>query len=175
VALRLIATRHPDFFDGKTWVRGSWRQPWLIPVLGGYTASLALFNLIEPLNQALFPQLAYDAEGFVSKLANPSDKSAVSLLIAAIAPCIGAPIYEEIQSRAFILQAMTAAAPLRLALPLSGLLFGAQHFQLGLVLPLALTGYFWGVMYVSTGNILVPMLIHALWNGRVFLGSFLGL
>eukprot|EP00965_Chrysotila_dentata_P041558 1377890-Pleurochrysis_carterae.AAC.1 len=27
-------------------------------------------------HQALFPQLAYDAEGFVSKLANPSDKSA---------------------------------------------------------------------------------------------------
>jgi len=40
----------------------------------------------------------------VAKLANPADKSAVALLIAAITPCVGAPLYEELQSRAFLLQ-----------------------------------------------------------------------
>ena len=65
----------------------------------------------------------------MAKLANPADKSAVALLIAAITPCVGAPLYEELQSRAFLLQAMTAVLPLRGALLASGVLFGAQHMQ----------------------------------------------
>ena len=47
--------------------------------------------------------------------------------------------------------------------------------RLGLLLPLSGTGFFWGVMYVHSGNLLVPTLIHALWNARIFLGSYLGL
>ena len=42
--------------------------------------------------------------GIVSKLANPADKRASSLLLASITPCVGAPLFEELQSRAFILQ-----------------------------------------------------------------------
>ena len=88
---------------------------------------------------------------------------------------MGAPIFEELQSRAFILQAFTAVMPISLALIGQGLLFGAQHFQIGLLLPLSVTGYFWGVLYVHSRNLLVPILIHALWNARIFLGSYLGL
>ena len=51
----------------------------------------------------------------------------------------------------------------------------AQHAQVGLLLPLSVTGFVWGVLYVGSGNLLVPILIHALWNTRVFLGSYLGL
>ena len=144
-------------------------------MLGGYAASLALFNLVEPINQALLPHLAYEAEGMVAKLANPADRSGASLLLASVAPCVGAPLFEELQSRAFILQALTAFLPVGGALAVQGLLFGAQHFQIGLVLPLSVTGYFWGVLYVNSRNLLVPVLIHALWNGRIFLGSYLGL
>lgn len=171
---KLVTMRHKGFFT-REWTRVRWRAPWVGPVLGGYTASLALFNLIEPLNQMLLPGLAYQPEGIVAKLANPADRSAPSLLLAAVAPCIGAPIFEELQSRAFILQALTAALPLSRALLVQGFLFGAQHLQIGLVLPLALTGYVWGVLYVNSANLLVPILVHALWNGRIFLGSYLGL
>ena len=65
--------------------------------------------------------------------------------------------------------------PISAALAISGVLFGAQHLQIGLLLPLSVTGYFWGVLYVNSRNLLVPILIHALWNGRIFLGSYLGL
>ena len=171
---KLVSVRHPTFFS-REWVRFRTRGPWLLPVLGGYTASLALFNLVEPINQLLLPHLAYGPEGVVAKLANPSDRSAATLLLSSIAPCIGAPLFEELQSRAFILQALTAAVPLSLALLISGILFGAQHLQIGLLLPLSVTGYIWGVLYVNSNNLLVPMLIHALWNARIFLGSYLGL
>lgn len=171
---KLVHKRHPDFFT-KRWVRWSLRGPWLLPVLGGYSASIALFNLVEPINQWLLPHLAYTQEGMVSKLANPLDKLPSSLLLAAITPCVGAPMFEELQSRVFVLQALASVMPLRGALALSGLLFGAQHFQIGLLLPLSVTGFFWGVLYVNSANLLVPILVHALWNARIFLGSYLGL
>ena len=159
----LARKRHPGVFTTQ-WVRLRWRAPWLAPVLGGYAASLALFNLVEPLNQALLPGLAYASEGIVAQLANPSDASPLSLLLAAVAPCVGAPIFEEYQSRAFIMQALTAALPLSRALLISGVLFGAQHLQIGLVLPLAVTGCTWAALYIHSGNLLVPILVHALWN-----------
>lgn len=173
---KLLAARHPDFFT-RRWVRWSARGPWLAPVLGGYAASLALFNLVEPLNQMLLPpaSLLPAGEGLVSRLASPADKSLGSLLLAAAVPVLGAPLFEELQGRAFMLQALSAVARPRAALALSGLLFGAMHLQLPLVLPLAAMGWFWAVLYVQTGNLLVPVAIHALWNGRIFLGSFLGL
>jgi membrane protease YdiL (CAAX protease family) len=171
---QLVRMRHPTFFS-RAWVRLRVRGPWLAPVLGGYAASLALFNLVEPLNQLLLPHLAYASEGVVAKLANPADRSAASLALAALAPCVGAPLFEELQSRAFILQALTAALPVSLALLVQGVLFGAQHMQVGLLLPLSVTGYVWGALYVNSGNLLVPVLIHALWNARIFLGSYLGL
>lgn len=174
VLLAKVMEKRHGFFS-KKWVRWSFKGPWLAPVLGGYMASLTLFNLAEPINQALFPHLSYLAEGMVAKLANPPDKSIGSLLIGSITPCVGAPLFEELQSRAFILQALSAIAPMRLALVISGLLFGAQHMQVGLVLPLSVTGWFWAVMYVNSGNLLVPILIHALWNARIFAGSFLAL
>ena len=30
-------------------------------------------------------------------------------------------------------------------------------------------------LYVNSKNLLVPILVHALWNMRIFLGSYLGL
>jgi membrane protease YdiL (CAAX protease family) len=65
--------------------------------------------------------------------------------------------------------------PIGGALLVSGILFGAQHLQIGLLLPLSVTGFFWGVLYVNSRNLLVPVFIHALWNGRIFIGSYLGL
>ena len=63
--LRMVASRHgPRFFGkGSAWVRMRLRGPWLWSVLGGYAASLAMFNLVEPINQALLPHLAFAAEG----------------------------------------------------------------------------------------------------------------
>ncbi len=173
--LATLGARHAPFFRGERWVRGGFDRPWLLPTLGGYAISIALFNLVEPLNQALLPQLQYAREGMVAKLANPADGSLWTLLLGAITPCVSAPIFEELQSRAFTMQALTLALPLRYALAGSGLLFGAQHMQLGLVLPLWVTGWVWGAAYVWTGNLVVPILIHALWNARIFVGSALGL
>ena len=50
--------------------------------------------------------------------------------------------------------------------------------QVGLLLPLSVTGFVWAFSDVGSGNLLVPRThshLHALsrvWNTRVFLGSY---
>lgn len=41
--------------------------------------------------------------------------------------------------------------------------------------PLTVLGLVWSLLYLYSGNLMVNVLIHAMWNSRVFLGSFLGL
>lgn len=43
------------------------------------------------------------------------------------------------------------------------------------MLPLSVLGLVWSLLYLYSGNLLVTVLIHAMWNSRVFLGSLLGL
>ena len=57
----------------------------------------------------------------------------------------------------------------------SSLLFAAHHLSLTAALPLAALGATWSYLYLASGNLLVPVAIHALWNARVFAGTVLGL
>ena len=76
----------------------------------------------------------------------------------------------------FLLKALVPFAGPAAALPLSAVLFAAHHLTLTAALPLAVLGGLWGHIYVAARqNLLVPALIHALWNARVFLGALLGL
>lgn len=43
------------------------------------------------------------------------------------------------------------------------------------MLPLSVLGLVWSLLYLYSRNLLVTVLIHAMWNSRVFLGSLLGL
>ena len=92
----------------------------------------------------------------------------------ALAPCVSAPIFEELLYRGFLLPALCAlGAPLSVALPLHAALFGLHHAALATLLPLSALGLLWGWLYVRSGNLVVPILVHALWNSRIFLQSLL--
>ena len=39
------------------------------------------------------------------------------------------------------------------------------------MLPLFALGLTWSTLYVLSGNLFVTILVHTLWNARVFLGS----
>jgi uncharacterized protein len=56
----------------------------------------------------------------------------------------------------------------------SAVLFAAHHMSLSGMIPLTMLGFLWAVLYLMSGNLLVSIAIHAMWNSRVFLGSLLG-
>lgn len=114
-------------------------------------------------------------ESLVHALTDPSSNSAAALLLAAAAPCISAPPWEELLYRGFCLPLLNRYVSLPAAIYLSSFLFSLHHMSIEAFLPLWALGAAWAGVYVQSGSLFVPIAIHAMWNSRVFLSSFLRL
>lgn len=80
-----------------------------------------------------------------------------------------APIFEETLFRGFLLPVLARRGSMTGALVASALLFGAIHLQpLGLP-TLSALGLVLGLAMRRTGNLWTAILVHACWNGSVFL------
>ena len=176
--LRIILRPQP-FFGGKgKWYTNQIRnKTWVWWTMGGYFISSWLFNIADFLNQMVLPKEVFDtaAEGVVSQLINPENNDFLASLVGYIAPCMSAPWWEEVLYRGFILPALTLQLKFWPAVFVSGLIFSLHHVSATGAIPLAFLGWIWAVIYAKSGNLLVTILIHAMWNSRVFLGSWLGL
>lgn len=176
--LRIILRPQP-FFGGKgKWYTNQIRnKTWVWWTMGGYFISSWLFNIADFLNQIVLPKEVFDtaAEGVVSQLINPENNDFLASLVGYIAPCMSAPWWEEVLYRGFILPALTLQLKFWPAVFVSGLIFSLHHVSATGAIPLAFLGWIWAIIYAKSGNLLVTILIHAMWNSRVFLGSWLGL
>lgn len=80
-----------------------------------------------------------------------------------------APFFEETLFRGFLLPVLARRWPMAWALLGSALLFGAIHLQpLGLP-TLSALGLVLGLAMRRTGSLWTPILVHACWNGSVFI------
>lgn len=80
-----------------------------------------------------------------------------------------APFFEELLFRGFLLPVLAREKGMAWALVLSALLFGAIHLQpIGLP-TLSTLGFVMGLAMRQTGSLRSPVLIHACWNGGLFL------
>ena len=163
------------------WLTMGWRcSNWAWWVVGGYYASSFVFAITDLANQFILPDTAFEAaESVVTLMINPENNDRLAMAVASIAPCVTAPWWEEVLYRGFMLPALTLFMPPRLqgwlAIPISGLLFGLHHQALNSLLPLTALGAVWALLYRLSSNLTVTIMIHAMWNSRVFLGSALGL
>lgn len=81
-----------------------------------------------------------------------------------LAVSIAAGVAEEIAYRGFLIPYLSSMAPMWVSIVASSILFGAAHLYQGWVGVLATTvlGAVFAVVYMSTGTLLLPMLLHAL-------------
>ena len=159
------------------WYTNKWDTYWLWWVVGGYFVSAWLFNIADFANQIILPPylFAEQAEGVVSQLINPENNDFLASLVGYIAPCLSAPWWEEVLYRGYLLPALGLFMGFWPSVFVSGILFSVHHLSLMGAIPLMVLGWLWAALYAKSGNILVTMLIHGMWNSRVFLGSWLGL
>ena len=193
LAMRTLSYHLRPFWprDGGRWLRASWQSLWLYWAVGGYAASLAAYCVADEI--ALWAQaFAATSDGgaqlgavarllparasghvehtsLVTRLTCREEGGAYAVALGALAPCLSAPIFEEVLYRAFLLTALSAYLPVRLAVPLQGLVFGVHHLQPHAVLQLTALGSLWGVLYLRSRNLLVCVLVHLLWNSRAFI------
>lgn len=175
MGIRILLRLKPFFPKKGTWLRWKWKSNWVWWAVGGYYVSALFFNMADVLNQWLLPASLFEEETVVSKLINPENKDRMAMAIGSIGPCISAPVFEEVLYRGFLLPALTCFFPMWVAIPASSVLFALHHLNPTMVLPLAMLGLIWAILYSKSRNLTVTILIHAMWNSRVFLGSLLGL
>jgi membrane protease YdiL (CAAX protease family) len=80
-----------------------------------------------------------------------------------------APFFEELMFRGFLLPVLARRQKMALALAASALLFGAIHLQPAGLPTLSSLGLVMGLAMRHTGNLRTPILVHACWNGCLFL------
>lgn len=85
-----------------------------------------------------------------------------------------APIVEELFFRGLIFNALSLRMPMLLAAIVSGLLFGIAHGDPILFPVLAVFGVVQAVAYRMSGNLVVPMIVHAVNNG-IFLALMIAI
>lgn len=175
MGIRILRRLNPFFPRKGTWLRWKWRSNWVWWAVGGYYVSALFFNMADVLNQLVLPSSLFEEETVVSKLINPENKDRVAMAVGSIGPCVSAPVFEEVLYRGFLLPALACFLPMWAAIPASSVLFAIHHLNPTMVLPLAMLGFIWAILYAKSRNLTVTILIHAMWNSRVFLGSLLGL
>ncbi|WLT31510.1 CPBP family intramembrane glutamic endopeptidase [Geothrix sp. PMB-07] len=80
-----------------------------------------------------------------------------------------APFFEELLCRGFLLPILARKQGMALALLVSALLFGAMHLQPAGLPTLCTLGWALGLAMRQTGSLRTPILLHACWNGCLFL------
>lgn len=159
------------------WYTNKVNSNWLWWTIGGYFISSYFFNIADFLNQVILPPHVFEqaGEGVVSQLVNPENNDFFASLVGYIAPCLSAPWWEEVLYRGFLLPALCLQMNFWVAVFVSGIVFSVHHVSTTGAIPLAILGWTWATLYAKSGNLLVTILIHFMWNSRVFLGSWLGL
>jgi membrane protease YdiL (CAAX protease family) len=80
-----------------------------------------------------------------------------------------APFFEELLFRGFLLPVLARRQRMVMALTLTALLFGATHLQPSGLPILSTLGLVMGLAMRHTGSLRTPILVHACWNGSLFL------
>lgn len=88
-----------------------------------------------------------------------------SQVAVAISVTLFAPLFEEILFRGFVYRNLRDLIPPVPAMLVTGLLFGLVHLDLAFMFQLSALGAVLCFAYERSGSLLVPILIHALWNG----------
>ena len=169
--------RMPKMLRPYRWYTNKWDTYWLWWAIGGYFVSAWLFNIADFINQIILPPylFAQQGEGVVAQLINPENNDFFASLVGYIAPCLSAPWWEEVLYRGYLLPALGLFMGFWPSVFVSGVLFSVHHLNIMGALPLMVLGWLWAALYAKCGNILVTILIHGMWNSRVFIGSWLGL
>ncbi|MCD6380560.1 CPBP family intramembrane metalloprotease [bacterium] len=101
---------------------------------------------------------------YTNLLISIKPKGFQSFLIVAFGIAVAAPFSEELLFRGFIQRILQRNMQKVFAVILSGLIFGALHFDMTLIPGIALLGIIFGYIFVRTENLFYSFSAHALYN-----------
>ncbi|MBL7115310.1 MAG: CPBP family intramembrane metalloprotease [Kiritimatiellae bacterium] len=126
-----------------------------IPIV--IASSLAVQYLLRSFGYPVGPQIIVN---FLSE----GDLPGWYLAYFAFLAVVVAPIFEELLFRGVVFPVLLRSCPLPLAITAVSLLFAAIHFHLPSVVPLFVIASAFSLGFLWSGDITVPILIHAIFN-----------
>jgi len=155
--------------QGSDWWTISKETNWAWWVCFGYSISLLVFRLSDWANLRFMPSSWFENESFFAQtLLSQESNDGLALAITATATCFSAPLWEELFYRGLIFPFLSSIFPMPVATPLSAIIFAVHHLRKDSFIPLAALGMAWSIIYLKSGNLLTTILLHSLWNIRVF-------
>lgn len=143
--------------------QGAWR------VLGhaviGLIATLLVMNVVDYAWHHWVLQTAAPEQSDQAIVHTFLQSNATSTqLVLIVSACVVAPIVEELMYRGLMFGLGRAIIGTRVAAILAAMLFALAHADAVAALPLFLLGLGFTIMYLRTGSLLVPVVMHALFN-----------
>jgi membrane protease YdiL (CAAX protease family) len=160
-----------SYFPGRASSTFSWQPEigWPRAVVYGLFFALASLPLIA-LVQAVWRWVLSNVAGhelreqMIVELVREAD-SPVMLALMVVSVVGLAPVSEELIFRRGIFRYLLQHLSPGTSAWLSGLLFGLIHMEIAAIVPIAVLGYLFARAYHKTGRLLVPILMHAIFNG----------
>ena len=145
-----------DLPQNYNWLRLTWLVPLII--IFSISCSIILFYLLSLAAPSFLEQLLRSVADTPSV---DNSNSFASNLLVIVTFCLVAPVTEEFLFRGIILQRWATKWGICTGLISSSLLFGFVHPN---PIGLSLAGMIWGVLYIKTRSLVVPIAFHALNN-----------
>ena len=150
-------------FIGVSWKEIGLKNPKIKDIFIGLIGALVWFiisNLLGFLTIKFIGTKVDNSEYLLGK--NPTPYQYIILTIVAV---FGAPIIEEMAFRGIILNSIAHKYGYKIAIILSGILFGLMHLSLVNLFPLISVGIILGYFYNKTKNLWTSIVAHMCFNG----------
>lgn len=140
-----------------------------------YVAAVPVLTVSGLVYRLALTAIGYEAspQHVVSVFLGPDRPLWLQLLIGTVAVVV-APFAEEVIFRGVALPLLSKRLPLSTAICAVSALFAALHFHIPSLVPLFVIAVAFSLAYIYSGNILVPIVMHAVFNA-VSLAVFLAL
>ncbi|MDR2980776.1 MAG: CPBP family intramembrane metalloprotease [Puniceicoccales bacterium] len=131
-------------------------------------AGFVVSQLQVLLDHAVGMKLVWDKQEIMDVFLKNRDNP-ILMSLAFLTAVVGAPIWEELFFRGCVYRFFKGIENRHMAAAITGTLFALIHFNAVAFIPLALLGAYLCHVYERTGDIRVPIVVHALFNLNSFL------
>jgi membrane protease YdiL (CAAX protease family) len=155
----LLMRKFPGGFTGQIRLSKP-RIPRLILVIMASLAAVVLVDQIYVINQHFAPV----PQEYADQIRELKPQNTLQLIVTMLGLCILVPISEEMVFRGMIQRIFSRNMGPIVGVLLAGALFGAVHLNAHLLISITVFGWFLGFLFEATGNLLYPMVAHAIFN-----------
>jgi len=155
----LLLRKFPGGFTGQIRLYKP-RTHRLILVMVATCAAVVLVDQVYVINQHFTPV----PEEYADQIRELKPQNALQLVVTVLGLCLLVPVAEEMVFRGMIQRIFSRNMGPILGVLLAGAIFGAVHLSAHLLISITCFGLFLGFLFESTGNLVYPMVAHAIFN-----------